>query len=113
KLLEITATHEAIQNGAFYDLLYLNEHDRGFNPKIYPFLRYTDQDRLLIISNFNRNEVNLQVKFTDELLNQFNLMNIENHVFTDLLSGYKFSSTNLQQGLIVNLPASSGVILSF
>ncbi|RYE03050.1 MAG: alpha-amylase, partial [Sphingobacteriaceae bacterium] len=39
KLLEITATHEAIQNGAFYDLLYLNEHDRGFNPKIYPFLR--------------------------------------------------------------------------
>ncbi|MGI4805779.1 MAG: alpha-amylase family glycosyl hydrolase [Janthinobacterium lividum] len=113
KLLEISASHEAIQNGNFYDLLYLNENDRGFNNKIYPFLRYTDQDKLLIISNFNRNEVNLQVKFTDELLQQFGLLNIENHTFTDLLSGYKFSSNNLQQGLIINLPASSGVILSF
>ncbi|MGI4729283.1 MAG: alpha-amylase family glycosyl hydrolase [Janthinobacterium lividum] len=113
KLLEISASHEAVQNGNFYDLLYLNENDRGFNNKIYPFLRYTDQDKLLIISNFNRNEVNLQVKFTDELLQQFGLLNIENHTFTDLLSGYKFSSNNLQQGLIINLPASSGVILSF
>ncbi len=113
KLLEISAKNEAIQTGAFYDLLYLNENDRGFNNKIYPFLRYTHHDRLLIISNFNRNEVNLQVKFTDDLLNQFKLLNQETHVFTDLLSGYKFSSNNLQQGLIVNLPASSGVILSF
>lgn len=113
KLLEICANQEAIKTGNFYDLLYLNENERGFNQKIYPFLRYTNQNRLLIISNFNRNEVNLQVKFTDELLNQFGLLNIENHVFTDLLSGYKFSSTNLQQGLIINLPASSGTILSF
>ncbi|WP_419800755.1 alpha-amylase family glycosyl hydrolase [Mucilaginibacter sp.] len=113
KLLEISANHAAIQTGAFYDLLYLNENDRGFNSKVYPFLRYTDQDRLLIISNFNRFEVNLQVKFPDDLLKQFGLLNTDHHTFTGLLSGHKFSSNNVQQGLIVNLPAGSGVILSF
>ncbi len=113
KLLEICASEEAIQTGAFYDLLYLNDQERGFDNKVYPFLRYQNQDRLLIISNFNRNEVNLQVRFTDDLLNQFGLMDSPDHVFTDLLSKHKFSSGNLQQGLIVSLPASSGVILSF
>ncbi|MGI4751319.1 MAG: alpha-amylase family protein [Janthinobacterium lividum] len=113
KLLEISANHEAIQTGSFYDLLYLNDRERGFNNKVYPFLRYQNQDRLLIISNFNRNEVNLQVRFTDDLLNQFELVNTQNHVFTDLLSNHKFSSGNLQQGLIVSLPATSGIILSF
>ncbi len=113
KLLEICASQEAIQTGEFYDLLYLNDQERGFNNKVYPFLRYQNQDRLLIISNFNRNEVNLQVRLTDDLLNQFGLMDSPNHVFTDLLSNHKFSSGNLQQGLIVSLPASSGVILSF
>lgn len=113
KLLAICASREAIQTGAFYDLLYLNDQERGFNNKVYPFLRYQNQDRLLIISNFNRNEVNLQVRLTDDLLNQFGLMNSPNHVFTDLLSNHKFSSGNLQQGLIVSLPASSSVILSF
>ncbi len=113
KLLEICASHEAIRTGAFYDLLYLNDQERGFNNKVYPFLRYQNQDRLLIISNFNRNEVNLQVRLTDDLLNQFGLMNSQHQVFTDLMSNHKFSSGNLQQGLIVSLPASSGVILSF
>ena len=112
-LLEITANHDAIRNGAFYDLLYLNEHERGFNNKVYPYLRYKDQDRLLILVNFNRNEVKLQVKFTDDLLKLFDVANPGNYTFTDLLTNHQYTATDLNQGLNITIAASCGVILSF
>jgi glycosidase len=113
KLLRITVENEAIKNGAFYDLLYLNDFERGFNNKIYPFLRYKDQDRLLIVVNFNPNKVSLQLMLTDDLLNQFNIAATGNYTFTDLLTDNQFTATDLHQGLKVELAASSGVILSF
>ncbi len=113
KLLSITAQREAIREGGFYDLLYLNDQGRGFNHKVYPFLRYKDQDRLLVIANFNRNEVTLHVKFPDDLLALFNLAAPENYIFTDLLTNNQFSSSDLYQGLTITLAASSGVILNF
>lgn len=112
-LLQISADHEAITNGAFYDLLYLNDQERGFNNKVYPYLRYTDQQRILIIANFNREEVKLDLKFTDALLNQFNISSPGNYVFTDLLSQNHITSTNLQEGLRINIEGTCGVILSF
>ena len=112
-LLAITAENEAIQNGQFYDLLYLNDQERGFNNKVYPYLRYKDQNRLLVITNFNPNEVTLQVKLTDDLLRQFNISSTKTIVFTDLLTDNQFSSTNFGQGLDITLAASCGVILSF
>ncbi|MVN21899.1 alpha-amylase family glycosyl hydrolase [Mucilaginibacter arboris] len=112
-LLKITANHKAISNGAFYDLLYLNDQERGFNNKVYPFLRYKNDDRLLIIANFNRNEVTLQVKFTDDLLNLFNVAAPGNYTFTDLLTNIQYPETNLQQGLTITVAASCAVILSF
>jgi len=113
KLLSITAQREAIREGGFYDLLYLNDQERGFNHKVYPFLRYKDQDRLLVIANFNRNEVTLHVKFPDDLLNLFDVAATGNYIFTDLLTNNKFSSNSLYQGLTITLAASSGVILNF
>lgn len=113
KLLEITTSHEAILNGEFYDLLYLNDREHGFNNKVYPFLRYKDEDRLLIIANFNRNEVSLHVKFTEDLLKQFGVATPENYIFTDLLTENQFLATDLQEGLMITLAASCGVILEF
>ncbi|WP_299287472.1 alpha-amylase family protein [uncultured Mucilaginibacter sp.] len=112
-LLKITAEHEAIRNGAFYDLLYLNEWERGFNNKVYPYLRYINQERLLIIVNFNREEVKLQVKFTNDLLNQFDIATPGNYIFTDLLSQNQITATNLQEGFRINIEGTCGVILSF
>ena len=112
-LITITANNAAIRNGEFYDLLYLNDQERGFNNKVYPFLRYKDQDRLLIIANFNRNEVNLQVKFTDDLLKLFNVATPGNYTFTDLLTNNSYAATDLHQGLAITISSSCGVILSF
>ncbi|RYE27143.1 MAG: alpha-amylase [Sphingobacteriaceae bacterium] len=113
RLLNLCAESEAIRNGKFYDLLYLNEHERGFNHKVYSFLRYCGQERLLILVNFNPNEVTLQVKFPYDLLNEFKIEATGNYIFTDLLSGSEVLSTNLNDGLIITLPLSNGVILSF
>lgn len=112
-LLQISAVRKALTDGEFYDLLYLNDQERGFNQKTYSFLRYKDDDRLLVIVNFNRFEVGLQLKFTDDLLYKFNLSSAKNHFFKDLLSEMVFSETNLFNGLKISLKPSSGCILSF
>jgi glycosidase len=112
-LLSITANRAAIRNGAFYDLLYLNDQERGFNNKVYPYLRYINQDRLLIIANFNREEVKLQLKFPEDLLHQFGIATPGNYVFTDLLTQNHIPAANLQEGFRINIEGTCGVILSF
>ena len=50
-------SHPAIQHGAFYDLMWANPWYNNFDPQyVYAFLRYHDDDKLLIVINFNLNE---------------------------------------------------------
>ena len=111
-LLNIVSQISCLENGIFYDLLYLNEHVRGFNHKTYPFLRYNDQERLLIIANFDRSAVQLDVVFPQDLINEFGLSN-NNTVFTDMISENNYSF-NAEKGFVeVQVSASSGLILKF
>ena len=53
KLLNI-AHKEAIAQGHFYDLYHHNRmYSPGFDESIYPFLRFTDDERLLVVTNFD------------------------------------------------------------
>ena len=56
-LLHFRESHPAIQHGAFYDLMWANPWYNNFDPQyVYAFLRYYDDDKLLIVINFNLNE---------------------------------------------------------
>jgi hypothetical protein len=88
-----------------------NEHQPGFNTKLYIFARYTAKQRILVITNFNRSQQNITIKLPEDLLKQLNVSG--SAAFKDLLSGSKFNTTDINNGVNVTLPASSGMLLEF
>jgi glycosidase len=110
-LLTTVKNSEALSNGEFYELMMANERQSGFDTHLYIFLRYTDKQRILVVTNFNRNERNMQVKLPGDLLNQLNVSG--SREFTDLLSGKKFNTNDIANGVGVNIPASGGLLLEF
>lgn len=112
KLLNETVTNEAINSGSFYELTQANKSSKGFNNKVYAFLRYTENKRVLILANFNRSESKLDVKLPKDVLEAFHIES-KALTFTDLLSDTKFKAENINNGLAITLPSTSAVMLEF
>jgi glycosidase len=111
KLLNLVRNNEALRIGGFWELMLANEHQQGFDQHLYLFLRYTDKQRILVITNFNRDERKLQVKLPSDLLEKLQLSGSKE--FTDLLSGTKYNTNNIAEGVNTILPATSGLLLEF
>lgn len=109
----LTAVHksEALKAGSFYELMIANEHQPGFDTRQYIYLRYTNNQRILVITNFNRGERRLTVKLPEDLLAKLNQSGHKQ--FTDLLSRAKFNTDDIKNGVEVSLPAMSGMLLEF
>ena len=109
----LTAVHnsEALKSGAFYELMIANEHQPGFDTRLYIYARYTNNQRILVITNFNRSERKLTVKLPEDLLTKLNQSGHKQ--FTDLLSGAKFNTDDIRNGVEVSLPAMGGLLLEF
>jgi glycosidase len=110
-LLNTVRNNEALSSGWFWELMLANEHQEGFDQHLYIFLRYTDKQRILVITNFNRSERNITVKLPDDLLKQLNLSGGKE--FTELLTKAKFNTGDISNGIELTLPASSGMLLEF
>lgn len=66
KVLGMCNSEEAIREGAFFDLMYVNLNHPDFNPhEQFAFLRYTDNQVLLIVANFGREERNIRIEIPD------------------------------------------------
>jgi glycosidase len=112
RLLNTAGSNEAITQGQFYELMLLNLHEgSNFDERTYAYLRYTAEQRLLIITNFNRSERDLLVKLPAELLAQWQLSGAV--AFTDLLSDLVYHTIDIDGGLYLKIAATSGFILSF
>lgn len=111
KLLNIVHSSEALRTGRFYELMLANEHQNGFDQHLYMYLRYTEDQHILVIVNFNRTERTIQVKLPDELLKQLNLSGKQ--VFDDLLNGANFKTNNIADGINVKIPGTGGMLLQF
>lgn len=62
RVLTMCNTHKAIYEGHFFDLMYVNLRQPGFNPHShFAFLRYTDEEILLIVVNFSHESSTIQV----------------------------------------------------
>lgn len=112
KLLNVSTNNEAISTGKFYELMQANIASEGFNEKVYAFLRYSDEEKVLILANFNRTEHRLKVALPADVLTTFKL-NDKPVLFTDLLSNTEFKTENMSNGLAIALPSTSAVILKF
>jgi glycosidase len=111
KLLISVKDNKALSNGLFYELMMANEHQPGFDQLLYIYLRYTDEQRVLVIANFNHSGRQLVVKLPDDLLSKLNLSG--KTTFTNLLSGTKFNTDDIRNGVEVKIPASGGLLLAF
>ncbi|PWK78531.1 glycosidase [Mucilaginibacter oryzae] len=109
----LTAVHnsDALKSGAFYELMMANEHQPGFDTRLYIYARYTNNQRILVITNFNRSDRKLTLKLPDDLLTKLNQSGHKQ--FTDLLSGAKFNTDDISKGVEVSLPAMSGLLMEF
>lgn len=108
-LLNAVRDNEALSSGNFYELMIANEHQPGFDQLLYMYMRYTGDQQVLVIVNFNRDYRKIQLKIADDLLSKLNLGG--KREFSDLLSGVKFYTDDVWQGVEVELQGSSGLLL--
>ena len=94
KLLNFRLNSSAINKGAFYDLMWANPWYSNFDPQyVYAFLRYHDEDRLLVVVNFNQNESRYcEVKISEDAVEYMRLRptaNGQQLTATDVFTGEK------------------------
>ena len=110
-LLNTVHNNEALRTGEFYELMVNNEHQPGFNTRMYIYARYTAKQRILVITNFNRTEQTITVKLPGDLLQKLNLSG--SREFKDLLTGTNYNTNDINNGIALTLPATSGMLLEF
>lgn len=86
KLLNMSRENEAIRKGRMYDL---NAHNRqiegnGYGHKQYAYLRFTENQKLLIVTNFDNQVAEMTLKIPQ---NALNIMKLEQETltFSDIL----------------------------
>jgi hypothetical protein len=104
-ILNFSKNNEAIKSGKFIEL----KNQEGFQKHHYAFLRYTDNENVLVISNFSIDlELKTKINLPKEFINSRKKLNILN-----LLTGEKININNVKQGIPVDVPAMGALILSF
>lgn len=74
KVLTLCNSRKAICEGGFFDLMYVNLRQSGFNPhRHFAFLRYTKDDILLIAVNFSSESSTLNIIIPDLAFSMANL----------------------------------------
>lgn len=66
RVLNLLNSNEALRSGAFFDLMYANLGHEGFDPhNCFCFLRYAEEEKLLICVNFSDEAVDLKVNIPE------------------------------------------------
>lgn len=117
KLLNFRLSSNAISKGAFYDLMWVNPWYSNFDPQyVYAFLRFHEEERLLVIVNFHAHESRrCQVKIPADALNLMAMEQTDGiaeavDVFTDEKIEYNLKEVDTQ-GIEIELRPSDIKIL--
>ena len=116
RLLNLCNSDEALQSGQFYGLQYANPHSDTYDSNhIFSYLRGTDDELLLIATNFSDCEKECGITIPEEAFAYFGITyNDKTTEVTELLSGEKLESPlNPYDKITINIPSNSGVILKF
>ncbi|MCU0325332.1 MAG: alpha-amylase family protein [Spirosomaceae bacterium] len=111
-LLNFSQKSDAIKNGAFYDLQYVNKDGQsmGYNDyKIFSYLRYTKNQKLLFICNFDlEKSYSTTVKIPQHAFELMGLNPSGNYKFTEIFinKGLELSA-DAPNGLKIDLAANS------
>ena len=109
KLLNFSGTNEAIKFGEFIELNSMIENQNLFNKKVYAFVRFNQNQKVIVVANFDRIKTfESKIQLPKEFINQQGSLKI-----TNILTGEKLNVNNLADGLMVKVPPSDAWILSF
>ena len=112
KLMQISGTEQAINQGQFFDLMYANPQ-LGEN-YIYAFLRVLGREVILVVVNFAGEEQTVQIVIPPEAFQRLPIP--DNHVaqLTDLFTGKQSISTlTIACPYRITVPGYSGKILKW
>ncbi len=114
KVLNLCNSSEALKSGDFYDLQYANPHCDTYDTNhIYSFLRGSEKELLLIVTNFCGEDKECEVTIPEEAYAYFGLSSSNKKTTaTSLLTGEKQQITlNAAEKIAVTVPANSGTII--
>ena len=98
KALKFAAEDNAVSKGTFYDLCYCNYASDGFNPdRHFAFLRDFEDETLLIVCNFSKNDADMKISIPEHAFNWMKMHESEEFNHTTPVS--------------VHVPATNGVII--
>lgn len=98
KALKFAAEDNAVSKGTFYDLCYCNYASDGFNPdRHFAFLRDFEDETLLIVCNFSKNDAEMKISIPEHAFNWMKMP--ESEIF------------NHTTPVSVHVPANNGVII--
>lgn len=89
RILNIAQKEEAIANGSFFDLMYVNYENKDFNPHSnYAYIRKFQDETIIIAVNFGDYDADVKINIPDHA---FKVLNIEEGKYeaVDLLSNKK------------------------
>ncbi|WRQ31352.1 alpha-amylase family glycosyl hydrolase [Hymenobacter sp. GOD-10R] len=88
RLLRLSASSDAIRRGRFYELQAANNLGQDYDAhSVYSYLRYTDQQKLLIVVNFSRDKtLKPTIRLSNEAKQAARLDPNRSLTFTDLLN---------------------------
>ena len=115
RLLKLCNSEKAIKEGLFYDLMYTNYENPGFNPeKQYVYFRKADDKILLIIVNFDDKDVETSINIPQNIFDFLEVSPEKIGEGTDLLSNEKsYSKLNSEIPFHTTIQANSGRIFKF
>jgi glycosidase len=74
KILVLCNTSPAIRKGKFFDLMYVNPPSDNFNPdKQFAFMRYAENELLLIAVNFDDREIDIRIFLPEHVFSYFDI----------------------------------------
>jgi glycosidase len=113
-VLSLSIGEDAIKNGAFYDLMYLNFNNENFDTnKQYAFFRYTDKEKILVVANFDSEAKEIALNISQEVFDFIGLQPAT-MIATELLTNQKLELTlSPTEATRILLPESGGVVLKF
>lgn len=98
KALKFAAEDNAVSKGTFYDLCYCNYASDGFNPdRHFAFLRDFEDETLLIVCNFSKNDADMKISIPEHAFNWMKMPESEEF--------------NHRTPVSVHVPATNGVII--
>ena len=115
RVLTLCNSEKAIEQGRFFDLMYVNYDNPRFNPhRQYAFMRSHGSTALLIVANFASETANVAVNIPAHAFETLNLPTATMATATELLSGVKTRlPLNPQAPVEMTLPPYSAMVWKF